>query len=474
MDAVTGQDQQVLLAQLAEAREKLDGLVRDLRAIDDELDGRATERQQHRLLHDVCGALEELSELGGAQLFWGDHATARTSEDHIRRVRSRVDVFQKGVSEIDDRRRALVEEIEQQHEYTDLLEDDVLEAQEEEEQRQQEWIIEREASVLPSRELIMPWTRGGEEDRRFRRLLAASVLYSLLFALVVPQIALPLHELGEEAVEVPERVVRLMMEARSLPPAIPREETSPQPQELAEQKHAEEAVPEARPDAEGPGKGSGEGPGEGPERGPGILAFREKFAGFKEAQVVARLGSNARISNSAHAASGPAERSMITTRAPGSSGGINLASLSRGVGGGGGNGSGGGAIAGVQVARATSTIGGGGGSNPSGAGGGSGNSPLLGRTDEEIQIVFDRHKSALYRLYNRELRSDPTLKGQMVLRMRIEPDGSVSLCDLQATDMNAPQLAAQVVERVRTFDFGAKEGISAVTILYPIDFLPAT
>jgi hypothetical protein len=62
----------------------------------------------------------------------------------------------------------------------------------------------------------------------------------------------------------------------------------------------------------------------------------------------------------------------------------------------------------------------------------------------------------------------------MILRLTIEPDGSVSLCQLQASDMQAPELAAQVVERVRSFDFGAKEGIVAVTILYPIDFLPAT
>ena len=61
MDAVTGQDQQALHAQLAQAREKLDGRVRDLRAIDGELDGLATESKQHRLLHDVCGALEELA-----------------------------------------------------------------------------------------------------------------------------------------------------------------------------------------------------------------------------------------------------------------------------------------------------------------------------------------------------------------------------------------------------------------------------
>jgi hypothetical protein len=34
-------------------------------------------------------------------------------------------------------------------------------------------------------------------------------------------------------------------------------------------------------------------------------------------------------------------------------------------------------------------------------------------------------------------------------------------------------LAQQVVDRVRNFDFGAKDGIVAMTIIYPIDFLPA-
>jgi hypothetical protein len=157
-------------------------------------------------------------------------------------------------------------------------------------------------------------------------------------------------------------------------------------------------------------------------------------------------------------------RNMVTTQAPGSSGGINLASLSRGMGGGNGQ-----DMQGVQVTRVTSSIGGVAGEDR----------PLsrglaAGRTDEEIQIVFDRHKAALYRLYNRELRRDPTLKGQMVLRIRIEPDGSVSLCRLQSTDMKAPQLASQVVGRVKTFDFGAKDGVPTITILYPIDFLPAT
>ncbi len=157
---------------------------------------------------------------------------------------------------------------------------------------------------------------------------------------------------------------------------------------------------------------------------------------------------------------------MVTTSAPGSSGGINLADYSRDFGGGGGGGSGG--MSGVAVSRVASSIGGAEGPNRPLAAGAS-----AGRTDEEIQIVFDRYKAALYRMYNRELRRDPTLRGQIVLKLTIEPDGSVSMCELHSSSMDAPELAAQVVERVKLFDFGAKEDIVAVTIIYPIDFLPA-
>jgi hypothetical protein len=38
--------------------------------------------------------------------------------------------------------------------------------------------------------------------------------------------------------------------------------------------------------------------------------------------------------------------------------------------------------------------------------------------------------------------------------------------------MNASELGQHVVDRVRGFEFGAKD-VPAVTILYPIDFLPA-
>ena len=204
----------------------------------------------------------------------------------------------------------------------------------------------------------------------------------------------------------------------------------------------------------------------------GILAFKDQFASMTQDKVAPRLGTDARY-GAADEVGQPSAHSVLTSNTPGSSGGIEPGSLSRNLGGGGGRGGGGsgnGGMPGVKVVHATSSIAGiGGGDRPKARAG-------LGpsRTDEEIQIVFDRYKSAFYRDYNRELRRNPTLQGKMVLRLTIEPDGSVSMCQLQSTDMDAPDLASQVVSRVKTINFGAKEGVQAVTIVYPIDFLPAS
>ena len=206
----------------------------------------------------------------------------------------------------------------------------------------------------------------------------------------------------------------------------------------------------------------------------GILAFKDKFASLTRDRSTPRLGAEARY-GAADEVGRASSGSSLTTNTPGSSGGINVDSLNRNVGGGGGGGrggnggGGGGGMQGVQVGRATSTIAAAGGDDRPKARNGVGPS----RTDEEIQIVFDRYKAAFYRLYNRELRNNPTLQGQMVLRLTIEPDGSVSMCALHSTNMDAPDLASQVVDRVRTINFGAKEGVRTVTITYPIDFLPA-
>ncbi len=453
--------QRQLINELARARTRLAALARDLRAAENELESLKPQRKQHQLAVDACKALEKLADMGGAEVFWGEGLSAQGAEQ-IRSVRARVELFDGRVTEIEKREADLLQQVSRQADLVDAIEHALFEVQDEEDRLKYEWPIEREISELP-RKLVMPWAREGEEDKRFRKSAATALLLAITFSVVVPYIPLPVR-LSADGTVVPERVVRLLMEERPAPPTPPKEEPKPKvreqvaetpqaqpsPQRLAKvEKKVEEAVPET------------------PTKEEGILAFRSKLSAVKEDQVISRLGQQARIDNSDYNSAGRAERSMLTTSAPGSSGGINLSSLSRGTGGGSGNGGG---MAGVQVTRASSAI--------AAVGVPGGDRPLSGdgaspaRSDEEIQIVFDRYKAALYRLYNKELRKDPTLKGQVVLRLTIEPDGSVSMCELKSTDMTAPELTAQVIDRVKTFDFGAK-AVPAITILYPIDFLPA-
>lgn len=438
-------------------------LENELRSADGELLTLSNKKQQYKVLERICGSLDELKELGAADLFWNTENGSGSRTEHIEFARKNIDAFMQEMEKADARRDSVIEKIESQNQVLDFLDYDLRDAIEREDLRQSEWIAECEFREIPYHNQIMPWSRGAEEDHRFRRTLAASVLVCMLLGLMSMFVDLPIP-LRSELTEVPERVAKLIREERALPPPVevPQvlpKEIIPEPEpELAEEIPQKEVVEQVDQPivAEVQQEDTRE-----QVKTKGILAFRDSFASRAINRPVAQLGSQARIRDAGEEAVGRPERSMVTTSAAGSSGGINLADISRDVGGGGQ------AIEGVQLSRVASSIGGEGGADRPLSGGRS-----AGRTDEEIQIVFDRYKAALYRLYNRELRKDPTLRGQLILRLTIEPDGSVSFCQLQSTDMNAPTLAEQVVERVSSFDFGAKENIVAMTIIYPIDFLP--
>jgi len=453
-------DQQALLAELGTSQESVDALVGELRSLDAQLEALATERNQHRLLHQVCDLLGELGKLGGAQLFWGTAEAVTTGEDQLGRVRERVTAFESRVGELEAHRQSTREQIDEEQYRAGLIEDELFEAQEEDERLRQEWIVEREISGLHSRPLIMPWTWGGEDDRRFQKSLLGALAVCLLLALIFPLISLP--RLSAPAETPPEQVLHITM-ALPRPPPPPR--VLPPPPKLAVQKPVEKPTPQQarKASTEEPVKPAIEAPVE-PPKPAGLMVFKQRLAALADTQINPALGAQARINNADNSVGTP-ERAMLTTSAPGSSGGINLAAVSRGLGSGGGaerN-----AIRGGSLTQASSGIGSAASPSRPVSGG-----PGPGRTDEEIQIVFDRHKAQLYRLYNLELRRDPTLQGKMILRLTIEPDGAVSLCLLHGSNMNAPDLAAQVLERVKTFNFGAKV-VPPVTIIYPIDFLPA-
>jgi outer membrane biosynthesis protein TonB len=456
-DPLPVSEQRQLANELARTRTQRASLEHELRDVEGEIEDLAPQRDRHHLVVEACAALEKLATIGGAQLFWGSDTSSERAAENLRAARGRVAEVGEWFSHMEGRQAALRAKVRQCNDAIEALERALFEVQYEEEQLSYEWEIEREIDEKP-RKALLSWVYSGEDDKRFRKSALLALLLTMVLSAIISQMNLP-PLIADNGEQVPQRVVRLLMEEKPTPPPAPVE--MPKPKVKVEKKPVEQPVKLARVEP----KVEELAPKEPEAKDQGILAFRERLAASKDDQVTGKLGLQARIDSSDYG--GRAQRSMLTTNAPGSSGGINLASISRGMGGGPGNGGG---MAGVQVTRASSSI--------AAVGTPGGDRPLsndagaAGRTDEEIQIVFDRYKSALYRLYNKELRRDPTLRGQVILKLTIEPDGSVSMCELKSSDMNAPDLTAQVVDRVKGFDFGAK-AVPAITILYPIDFLPA-
>ena len=458
--------EQSLRDQLRLSESALADRLAELHAVDDELVVLRKQQDKYDKVESICASLEELEEMGAGNLFWDEDA-GENLESRLDHARLQIGKYHEEIVGVETRREAICEEIKEQDVQLDYLHYDLQDIIEQEEAANGEWVLEREEPEQLGRALVMPWARGAEEDRRFRVSLGGSVAAALLFILLIGMVVIPL-QFAEEEIVLDERIARLVREVRALPPPPP---PAPEPEIVAEE--IPEAVPELVeeiPDV--PVPAANEEPPQVVQepdtrekvKTAGILAFRDSFASSSQLQASAKLGSDARVNDSGVEETGRPERKMVTSSAPGTSGGINLAEISRDFGGGGGQ------IDGVAVSRVASTIGSGdatGSDRPLASG------AVAGRTDEEIQIVFDRYKAALYRLYNRELRRDPTLRGQLVLRLTIEPDGSVSFIKLHSSSMDAPALAQQVADRVKTFDFGAKEDIVAVTIIYPIDFLPA-
>lgn len=93
------------------------------------------------------------------------------------------------------------------------------------------------------------------------------------------------------------------------------------------------------------------------------------------------------------------------------------------------------------------------------------------RSKEELRRTMDANKSAIYSIYNRELRRKPSLQGSITPELVIEPNGAVSSCSVVESTLNEPALENKICNRLRLVDFGARPGVDQTKIRYPIELL---
>ena len=453
------QQQEEVNRKISEAYERLEKIQNNEGSDSETFKQLTIKRQRFAVLSDISEQLEKLEKLGGENLFWGDDYDPQQVKAQQQRIHNLIVNYDTDVDELRDLQHDRDQEREILLAQINVLNAESLSLQEREDAFMDEFVIEREMTAIPYHEISMPWNYNGDDERQFRKVLLIVLLVSIVLGVLIPLWKIPLPD-RIEPVAVPQRLAQLIIKQTPPPPqpkkAEPKKEKKPEKKLHKKSPEKDKKSASPKPDKTKIAHRK--------VQHSGLLAFKDDFADLIDDKADKKLGSTARLAKGKGRKSRRTTRSLVTADAGSSSGGINTASLSRNVG------NGGDSMGGVKFSHVKSSIG----TDFAGEERPLSDGPGPSRTDEEIQIVFDRYKAALYRIYNRELRKNPTLQGKMVLKLTIQPNGKVSFCKVDSSDMDAPELNRKIAARVKRFNFGAKAGVPAITILYPIDFLPAS
>jgi periplasmic protein TonB len=296
----------------------------------------------------------------------------------------------------------------------------------------------------------LPWSPTEEVEARFRRVMRNAFIGFTILAVLITFIPVP-ERTFVKAPPIPDRIVKLVVEKPAPPPPPPPpkvEEKKPEPEKI---KPVEQPKPEPKPQPSAREKAQKSMANVMDQ----LAALRDNSMLDKAAQtknLTGKVGEQTR-----------SERSLLTSKVGGSSGGINTAQLSRGYGGGAGS------LSGHTTTQVSSAVLANQAADKVQRGAGSGKAA---RSEEEIALVFDRNKGAIYALYTRALRDKPDLQGKVVLELTIAADGSVQRCEVVSSELNDPELERKLVARVKSFRFEARD-VGTITVTKPIDFFPA-
>ncbi len=316
----------------------------------------------------------------------------------------------------------------------------------------------QDAVFMHYRSYALPWELAEEQEKSFIKIFQRILIACVIFALIMPWLPLPDVDIDKQE-EIPERFAKLLIDKEDLPPPPPPKEIEipvekPKPTEQVKEVPKEQPkpipVPPKQTEEQARKKASRAG----------LMPFAEDLADLRSNDAVAAVVKDQPLTGVAGEAK-RTERSMIASSVGKSSGGISTASMSRNTGG-----SGIGDRSTTQVGSPIEGFGASAGPEVRSGGG------VPSRSREEIEMVFDQNKGAIYALYTRALRKDPGLQGKVVLRMTIEPSGAVSMVEIVSSELGDSELENKLVKRIKLFRFDAKD-VGRLTTTKPIDFFPA-
>jgi protein TonB len=284
----------------------------------------------------------------------------------------------------------------------------------------------------------LPWSPAEEMERRFRVILRNLVIALAIIAVLIW--FLPHRTVVQNTESLPERVVQLVMEPPPPPPPPP----PPKPE-----KPLEKAPATPKPQV----------PVDPRVKASKSAAVFDALAQLRDLDVDKFAKNQPKTTDPGDVSM--VQRSLIQSKAGGTSGGISAPTSS-------GLAAGSGSLNGFRTADIKDPTLARGGQAGTRAGG----SGKASRGSEEIALVFTRNKGAIDAMYARALRDDPALSGKVVLEITISPSGDITAARIVSSELKDPEFEAKLLARIRLFKFEAKD-VATLTATKPIDFFPA-
>lgn len=302
---------------------------------------------------------------------------------------------------------------------------------------------------------VLPWQTDLVEDQRFKRFLRHAVGIFLAIAILMPFFSVP-EKVAVPIIKEREQYTRLIIEKKIIPtpkiieptPIVVKKPKPLKKEKLKVKKPKVKAKPvdlmkQARDKA----------------AATGMLAFADDLSAMRESIDVSELKRSNLTRGTAQAEK--TERKLLVDEAQSKVGGIDNAVLTKNTGG-------------IALSARESTLI----TAPTQVGvmgnGQAATSDVVdnsARSAESIRRVMDANKGGIFSIYNRALRSDPSLSGKVQFRMVVEPSGAISHIELLSNELLNQALVTKILSRIKLINFGA-DSVESTDINYSFDFLP--
>ncbi len=300
----------------------------------------------------------------------------------------------------------------------------------------------------------LPWVEH-QEDRNFRRIMIVTLLLFLGAGVVLNTIKLP-EVVQKNLIDVSPRLAKLILEKQKIKPPPPKKEKPKEAKkkepEKKKEKPKEKKKEVKKPDAREVAKKSG------------LIALSDELEDLRDSFALDDVLKLPQQTSGKQEVKVATASDLLTSNAQKTSGGIKTDTLNRTIKTN--------ELTQRQTTRVESKIEADSKKLAKASTSKSQQGTGAKRSEDEIERVFQKNKGGIFNIYNRALRKNPSLAGQVVVELTIAPGGQVTVVKILSSELGDEALERKLMLKIKKFKF-SNSSVAEITVTYPIDFLPS-